>query len=151
MGHGLPMAVGMALASERSGASWKTYCLMSDGELNCGTTWESAAIAAHHELDNLILIVDANGWQAMGKPEDVLNMEPLDAKWKAFGWETIEIDGHDYAKLEMALRLKKEKKPLVIIARTTKGKGVSFMENNPKFHGTAPTPAEVQLALQELQ
>ncbi len=134
MGHGLPNAVGMALAAKRGGEKWKTYVLLSDGELDCGTTWECAAIAAHNKLDNLIVIVDSNGFQAMGTKEEVLNMEPLPDKWKAFNWNVVEIDGHDLKQIEKALVNKKKGKPLVVIARTIKGKGVSFFERKLEWH-----------------
>jgi transketolase len=134
MGHGLPHAVGMALAAKRGGEKWKAYVLMSDGELDCGTTWECAAIAAHNKLDNLIVIVDSNGFQAMGTKEEVLDMEPLPEKWKAFNWNVVEIDGHDFKQIEKALVNKAKGKPLIVIARTIKGKGVSFFERKLEWH-----------------
>ncbi len=135
MGHGLPIALGMALAAKLGKEKWKTYVLMSDGELDCGTTWECAALASHNKLNNLILIIDCNGFQAMGTKKEVLDMEPLIGKWKAFNWTVTEIDGHNYNKIIKALDLsKKTKKPLVIIARTIKGKGVSFFERKLEWH-----------------
>lgn len=134
MGHGLPFALGVALGSKLSKENWKTYVLMSDGELDCGTTWESAAIASQHNLNKLILIVDSNGFQAMGQTKNVLNMEPLTEKFKAFGWDVIEIDGHNFKQIEKALTKDSSTKPLVIIARTTKGKGVSFFEGKLEWH-----------------
>lgn len=124
MGHGLPIALGMALGAKRAGEDWKTYVLMSDGELDCGTTWETALLAAQNQVNNFAVIVDSNGFQAMGEKKDVLNMEPLADKWRAFNWDVAEIDGHDYAQIDEALsRLGKTDKPLMIIARTVKGSG----------------------------
>ena len=134
MGHGLPMGTGMALGAKRAGEAWKTYVLMSDGEMDCGTTWECALLAAHHKLDNLTVIVDYNKWQAIGRTNEVLNLEPLQDKWKAFGWEVLEIDGHDHQQIENALRQRATDKPLAIIAHTTKGKGVSEMEDKIEWH-----------------
>jgi len=136
MGHGLPIGLGMALGAKRAGDKWKTYVLMSDGEMDCGTTWESALIAAHHKLDNLIVIVDYNKLQAMGRTNEVLNIEPLVDKWKAFGWEVRKIDGHNFREIEGAIVCPPlyHEKPIVIIANTIKGKGVSFMENKVLWH-----------------
>lgn len=150
MGHGLPAAVGMALAAKRSGQDWKTYVLMSDGELDCGTTWESALIAAHQKLDNLRLIVDYNKWQAIGATNEVLNLEPLDDKWRAFGWVVVSIDGHDHAQIEKALETSPKDRPVVIIAHTIKGKGVSFMEDKLEYHYKNVSVEEYALALKEL-
>lgn len=151
MGHGLPIGVGMALGANRSGQSWKTYILLSDGEMDCGTTWESALIASHHKLDNLIAIVDYNKWQALGKTNEVLNLEPLGDKWRAFGWEVREIDGHNFVAIEHALLTPPQKEtPLVIIAHTIKGKGVSFMEDKLVYHYKSVTDEEYKLALKEL-
>jgi len=137
MGHGLPMALGMALGAKFAEEKWKTYILMSDGELDCGTTWESAALAAQHKLNNLTVIVDSNKFQAMGATDDVLDMEPLPDKWKSFNWDVIEIDGHNFEEIEQAINKSFENtrtKPLVIIARTIKGKGVSFFERKLEWH-----------------
>ncbi len=124
MGHGLPIALGMAIAAKRGGHSWKTYVLMSDGELDCGTTWECALIASQQKLDNLVVIVDCNGFQAMGTKKEILDVEPLVDKWRAFNFDVIEIDGHDYGQIEKALnRVGATQKPLIIIARTIKGSG----------------------------
>lgn len=153
MGHGLPIALGMALGAKLSGEKWKTYVLMSDGELDCGTTWECAALAAQHELNNLIVIFDCNSFQAMGMTKEVLNMEPLAYKWKAFNWDVLEIDGHNYNQIEKSLENKlreKTKKPLVIIARTTKGKGVSFFEGKLEWHYKNVDKENYTKALSEL-
>lgn len=156
MGHGLPFALGSSIASKlsknnlpRGKAGWKTYVLMSDGELNCGTTWESAMIASHYKLNNLIVIIDNNGFQAMGRTKEVIDLEPLALKWKAFGWNVVKIDGHNYAQIKKALETK-NKKPLVIIAKTTKGKGVSFFENKLEWHYKNVDLENYQKALIEL-
>jgi len=152
MGFGLPFGVGFALAKKIKKEKGKVFILMSDGEMQIGTTWESALIAAHHKLDNLFVIVDFNELQAMGFVKEILNIEPLKDKWKAFGWEVREIDGHNFEEIEKALvgpALGKDK-PVVIIARTIKGKGVSFMENNNEWHYRAPEKDEYDRAMQEL-
>ena len=149
MGHGLPVAVGMALANKRSGNPGKVYVLASDGEMDIGTTWESSLLGAHHKLDNLIVIVDKNGLQAMGKVGDILNLEPLDKKWDSFGWNVLEIDGHSFNHIEWALT-SETTLPKVIIANTIKGKGVSFMENDNAWHYRNIPDKEYQLALKEL-
>lgn len=136
MGHGLPMAVGMALAAQRAEVPWKTYVLMSDGEMDCGTTWESALIANHHRLGNLTVIVDYNKWQAIGRTNEVLRLEPFREKWEAFGFETREVDGHNFNELERAFTYPPLylDRPKVVIAHTVKGKGVSFMEDKLEWH-----------------
>lgn len=153
MGFGLPFGVGFALAKKLNNEDGKIYVLMSDGEMQIGTTWESALIAAHHKLDNLIIIVDANGLQGMGKVEDVLNIEPLADKWKAFGWEVAGINGHDFEEIQKALENipLETKKPTVIIAKTIKGKGVGFMESNNLYHYKGLSEEEYQKALAELE
>ena len=153
MGFGLPFGVGFALSKKIKKEEGKIYVLMSDGEMDCGTTWESVLIAAHHKLDNLVVIVDFNGLQAMGRVKDILNIEPLKDKWQAFGWEVREIDGHNFKEIEKALAesAPEEGKPRVIIARTIKGKGVSFMEGNNLYHYKAPSDEEYQKALKELE
>jgi transketolase len=123
MGHGLPMATGMAFGAKRAEEEWHTYVVMSDGEMDSGTTWESALFAAHHKLDNLTVIIDYNKWQAIGRTNEVLNLEPLGNKWKAFGWEVLEIDGHNYQEIEQALNHRANGKPVAIIAHTVKGSG----------------------------
>ncbi len=152
MGFGLPFGVGFALSKKIKKEKGKVFVLMSDGEMQIGSTWESALIAAHHKLDNLFVMVDANKLQAMGKVEEILNIEPLKDKWKAFGWEVREIDGHNFEEIEKSLvnPPPHEKKPMVIIARTIKGKGVSFMEGDNIWHYKAPSEGEYQRALKEL-
>ncbi|MCH8741633.1 transketolase [Patescibacteria group bacterium] len=153
MGFGLPFGVGFALAKKLKKEKGKAFVLMSDGEMQIGTTWESALIAAHHKLDNLFVIVDANELQAMGKVEEILNIEPLKDKWKAFGWEVREINGHNFEEIEKSLisSPSHKEKPIVIIAKTIKGKGVSFMEGKNLYHYKAPSEEEYQRALKELE
>lgn len=150
MGFGLPFGVGFALAKKIKKEKGRVFVLMGDGEVAIGTTWESALIAAQEKLNNLTVIIDANGLQAMGKVKDVLNIEPLKDKWKSFGWEVETIDGHNYKAVEKAITTKGKKAPKVIIAKTIKGKGVSFMEGKNIFHYKAPSDQEYQKALKEL-
>ncbi len=152
LGQGLSFAVGIALAGRLSKQDYRTHVLLGDGECNEGQVWEAAMSAAHFKLDNLVAIVDYNRLQICGWTCDVMNMEPLAPKWQSFGWNVIEIDGHDLTKVMDAFEKAKQIKgqPTVILAHTIKGKGVSFMENNADFHGKAPTPAEVEQALKEL-
>ena len=152
MGHGLPAAVGYALSKKLKGEKGNVYCLMSDGELAIGTTWESASIVAHHKLDNLVVIVDKNGLQAMGTTSEILQMEPLTKKWESFGWSIIGgIDGHSFKQLNMSLEIAKGKGgPVVLLCETVKGKGVSFMENNNEWHYRAPNKEHYEKALAEL-
>ncbi len=153
MGFGLPFGIGFALAKKLKKEKGKAFVLMSDGEMQTGTTWESALIAAHHKLDNLFVIVDKNELQAMGRVKEILNIAPLKDKWEAFGWEVREIDGHDFEDIERSLTgpASDKEKPIVIIARTIKGKGVSFMEGNNLYHYKAPSGEEYQRALKELE
>lgn len=153
LGHGLPMGIGMALAAKADQKHHRVFVIMSDGECNEGTTWESAMFAAHHKLDNIVVVVDYNGQQGLGKSKEIMNNEPFAEKWKAFGWEVKEIDGHDYEVLEKTLQsvpLHAEK-PTVIIAKTVKGKGVSFMEDQVAWHYKNPNEEQYQTALKELQ
>lgn len=153
LGHGLPMGVGMVLAAERDKKNHRVFVLMSDGECNEGTTWESALFAAHYKLDNLVVIVDYNGQQGLGKTKDIINPEPFKDKWIAFGWEAKEVNGHDFLEMEKVfqnLPLKKNK-PSIIIAKTIKGKGVSFMEENQlAWHYKNPNEEQYQSALKEI-
>jgi transketolase len=157
LGMGLSFAIGIALAAKLDSKTYRTHVLLSDGECEEGQTWEAALSAAHFrahfKLDNLTAIVDCNGMQLSGWTHDIMNLEPLTRKWQAFGWHIIDIDGHDFDQILSACqRAEKIKdKPTVIIARTIKGKGVSFMENNVTFHGNAPTPEEAKKALKELE
>lgn len=152
MGHGFAVSVGMALAKKRTGEKGKIYCIMSDGELNEGTTWESSMVAAHHKLDNLVVIIDKNEWQAMGKTEDVLKIDVPEV-FLAFGFEVFVGDGHDHEDIEATLKeidTFHDNKPTVIIANTVKGKGVSFMENHLTFHYKHVDDSDFQKAMEEL-
>jgi len=153
LGEGVSLALGMGLTARLNGSPARTYAMMGDGEIQEGQIWESAMFGAFHRVDNIVAIVDYNGIQLDGFVKDIMEVAPLAAKWRAFGWHTVEIDGHNIPVIQAAFKEASETKgkPTAIIAHTIKGKGVSFMENNPKFHGTAPTPDEVKLALQELQ
>jgi len=153
LGMGLSFAIGVALASRLDSKTYRTYVLLSDGECEEGQTWEAALSAAHFKVDNLTAIVDCNGIQLSGWTRDIMNLEPFTRKWQAFGWHIIDIAGHDFDQILSACqRAEKIKgKPTVIIARTIKGKGVSFMENNVAFHGKAPTWEEAERALKELE
>ena len=153
LGQGLSFAIGIALAGRLNSQKYRVYVLLGDGECDEGQVWEGAMAAAHFKLDNLVAIVDNNGLQIDGWNRDVMNLEPFNEKWQAFGWHVIEVGGHDFAQLISAFGKAKATrgKPTVIIAHTIKGKGVSFMENNVNFHGKAPTAAEVEIALKELE
>ena len=152
LGHGLSQSVGMALGARLSGRDFRVFNFLSDGELQEGVTWEAAMAAAHYHLGNLIALVDVNNMQADGEVAGVMTIEPVADKWRAFGWHTLEINGHDPNAVRSAFEeaAATKGKPTAIVAHTVKGKGVSFMENNPKFHGVAPTQDELKLALQEL-
>lgn len=136
LGHGLPIALGMTLAARVKGLQYKTYCVVGDGEMNEGSNWEAIMAAAHYKATNLIPIVDFNKRMIDGKVADIMSIDPLPDKWKAFGFEVIEIDGHDFNQLNDAIEkanIAKEK-PIVIIAHTIKGKGIDFMEDQTKWH-----------------
>lgn len=151
LGHGLSISVGMALAGKMDAASYRVFTLLGDGELGEGSNWEGAMAAAHYDLDNLTTIVDHNTLQITGHTRDVMSNEPLDEKWRAFGWAVQVVNGHDYAALTEALSQPAEAgKPTCVIANTTKGKGVSFMENVAKWHHGVPSEAELKQALAEL-
>lgn len=176
LGMGLSFSLGQALAARMDGRGNRVYCLLGDGDCNEGSTWEAAIGCAHHQVDNLTAIVDYNhiqndgfsdysrypntsqprrvgGWVGEeGHTVNIMSLQPLAEKWRAFGWEVLEADGHDIAALIDALEKAQavKGKPAVIIAQTVKGKGVSFMENNPAFHGKAPTPEQAEKALAEL-
>jgi transketolase len=151
LGHGLPICLGMAIAGKMDKASYRVYTLLGDGELAEGSNWEAALGAAHYRLDNLTAILDHNTLQISGHTRDVMSNEPLDEKWRAFGWTVRTVDGHDYAALTEALTAAPEPgKPTFIIANTVKGKGVSFMENVAKWHHGVPSEDELKQALSEL-
>jgi transketolase len=152
LGLGLSLAIGMGLAAKLDKRPSRTYVVLGDGEIQEGQIWEAAMFAGFQKVDNVVAIVDYNKIQLDGFVKDILDLTPLAEKWRSFDWHVIELDGHDIAALQSAFAEAAETKgkPTVIIANTIKGKGVSFMENNPKFHGTAPTPAEAVRALAEL-
>ncbi len=152
LGHGLSLATGMALAAKRDGRKYRIFALLSDGDCEEGSTWEAILFAAHHGLDNLIAIVDYNKFVSWSPVKEVLNPEPFAAKWRAFGWVVREIDGHNLDEIKKALtRVPYEAgRPSCIIANTIKGKGVSFMENEPIWHYRSPQGEEFEAALVEL-
>ncbi|MFC1927332.1 transketolase [Chloroflexota bacterium] len=153
LGMGLSFAIGIALTARLDSEAYRTYALLSDGECQEGQTWEAALAAGHFKLDNLTAMVDCNGIQLSGRTCDIMDLEPLIQKWQAFGWHVIEIDGHDFDQILSAFSEAEKTKgrPTMITARTIKGKGVSFMEDNVAFHGKAPTPEEAERALKELE
>ena len=152
LGHGLPISVGMAIAGKLDDATHRVFTLLGDGELAEGSNWEAAMAASHYKLDNLIAILDHNTLQITGHTRDVCSNEPVDEKFRAFGWAVRLVNGHDFSELTRALTAPPERdKPTCVIANTIKGKGVSFMENNVKWHHRVPTEAELQQALQELK
>lgn len=153
LGHGLSVGVGMALGAKRKGSDQHVYAIVGDGEMNEGAIWEAILFAAHFQLDNLTLIVDENGFQAMGATNDILRLGNLVEKLTAFGFTTQAVDGHDEVKLDAALSRRKHSsngKPWAIVAKTIKGKGISFMENRNSWHYTRLTPASYADALAEL-
>ncbi len=150
LGHGLPICLGMALAGKMDAAEYRVFTLLGDGELAEGSNWEAALAGAHYRLDNLVAILDHNSLQITGPTREVMSNEPLDEKWRAFGWEVRTVDGHDYAQLTAALTTPHPGKPLFVIANTVKGRGVSFMENVGKWHHGVPSDAELAQALAEL-
>ncbi|MFQ6082135.1 MAG: transketolase [Candidatus Aminicenantia bacterium] len=153
LGQGLSVANGLALALKLNGEKSKVYVLVGDGETQEGQIWEAAMTASHHKLDNLCAILDYNQMQIDDFVDAIKKLEPIAERWKAFGWETIEVDGHSFPQILNALEEadKIKDKPTIIIAKTVKGKGVSFMEYNNYFHGKAPTPVQLKKALQELE
>jgi transketolase len=152
LGHGLPVATGIAIAGQIDGAPYRTFVLTGDGELQEGSNWEAALTAGHRKLENLTLIVDRNRLQQGAGTEETAGLDPLDDKWRAFGWHVEMVDGHDYLQLlEVLSRSPKGRgKPLCVIANTTKGKGVSFMNNNVAWHHGVPTKAQYEQAMREL-
>jgi transketolase len=151
-GQGLSMGVGMALAARLDRKLYHVYVMVGDGEMDCGQTWEAAMAASHFNVANLTAIVDRNMLQLDGPTAQIMSIEPLADKWKSFGWDVTEIDGHDFKEILSALKRSKEVKgkPNVIIAHTVKGKGVSFMEGAVGFHGKAPNKEEYEQAMKEL-
>lgn len=157
LGQGLSVAQGVAMGLKHQQKPYRVFCLMGDGELQEGQVWESALSCPKFKLSNLCAIVDANGGQIDGPVSEVMPIEPLADKWKSFGWEVLEINGHDHAQIIKAFETFEQKrssnstKPFLIIARTVKGKGVSFMEGKIEWHGVAPKPEEKQKAIAELR
>jgi transketolase len=153
LGHGLSIACGMALAGKRDERPYRVFTLLSDGECDEGSTWEAVLFAPHHRLDNLVAIVDYNKIQSLGTVKEVLDLDPLAAKWEAFGWAVREIDGHNFDQVESALKgiPFEPGRPSCIIAHTVKGKGVSFMENKLLWHYRSPDEQELRRALAELE
>ena len=152
LGQGLSFGIGVALAARLDKRGYQAYVLLGDGECEEGQVWEAAMFAPHFQMDNLTAIVDNNGLQLDGRCCDIMGIEPLADKWRAFNWHVIEINGHDMSQILQALKEARQikQRPTAIIAHTVKGKGVSFMENNVDFHGKAPTPQEAEIALKEL-
>ena len=152
LGQGISQAIGVALAGKLERAPWRVICLMSDGEQQEGQVWEALMFASNYKLNNLTAIVDRNKIQIDGYTEEVMPLEPLKEKYEAFGWHVLEINGHDLVEIIEAFSKAKTiyEQPTIIIAHTIPGKGVSFMENLPEWHGKAPTPEEAEKALEEL-
>ena len=152
LGQGISAACGMAKAAKLTGGEWRVYTVRGDGEIQEGQVWEAAMFASHYQLDNLCVLVDNNGLQIDGNIKDVMSPYPIDEKFKAFGFHVINIDGHDFDQIEAALNEARSVKgqPTAIIAKTVKGKGVSFMENQASWHGTAPNDEQYRQAMEEL-
>lgn len=153
LGHGLPFGVGKSLAAKRLHADWRTFVLLSDGEMDEGSNWEALMFAAHHKLDNLVAIIDYNKLQSLTTVEETLRLEPLVEKLRAFGWAVKEVDGHDHVSLRETLCSVpwEQGKPSVLVAHTVKGKGVSFMENQVVWHYRNPSQEQLNQALAELE
>jgi transketolase len=151
LGHGLPYAVGRALAEKINKKNKKIYVLISDGELNEGTTWESLLFASFHKLDNLIIIIDYNKIQSLDYTKNILKLEPIDKKLISFGCKVIRINGHSFSQLYKSLSFNNKNKPLIIICDTIKGKGISFMENSILWHYKSPSNDELKKAIEELK
>jgi transketolase len=150
LGHGFPVAVGHALAAQLQGSPRRTFVVLGDGELQEGSNWEAAMTAAHYGLSSLTAIVDRNGLQQGARTEETKQLEPLADKWRSFGFEVREIDGHDFEQLLAAIGPSGTDRPVCVIAKTTKGKGVSFMEDRAEWHHKVPSAEQVQIALEEL-
>ena len=152
LGQGVSAANGMAAAAKLNAESWRVYAAAGDGELEEGQVWEAAMFAAQNKLDNLILFIDNNGLQIDGDITKVMNPMPIDEKYRSFGWHTITINGHDFREMEAAVAEAKQitGRPTAVICKTVKGKGVSYMENNPDWHGKAPNAEQYEIAIQEL-
>ncbi|MES2619225.1 MAG: transketolase [Bacteroidota bacterium] len=153
LGHALSVACGISLAGKRNNNNFRVYCLVSDGELDEGSNWEAILFAPHHQLSNLTLIVDYNKIQSFGTIDEVLKLDPLHKKFEAFGWRTLEIDGHNHDQINSSLARAKDEteKPTVIIAHTIKGKGINFMENKLLWHYRSPSAEEFAEAIKQLE
>ena len=153
LGQGLSVSVGMSIAGKLDNKDYRVYCVLGDGEIEEGQIWEAAMSASHYKLDNLCVIVDNNNLQIDGEIGNVINPYPINKKFESFGFNVIEINGHDFNEIENALNEAKvcKGKPTVIIAKTVKGKGISFMENKPEWHGKAPNEEQFNLAMKELE
>ena len=152
LGQGISAACGMAIAAKKTGKSYRVYAIIGDGEIEEGQVWEAAMFAAHYKLDNLMVFLDLNGLQIDGKTDDVMSSAPADEKFKAFGWNVINIDGHSFEDIEKATKLARETKgkPTIAVCHTIKGKGVSYMENQVSWHGTAPNDEQYAQGIAEL-
>lgn len=150
LGHGLSFAVGIALACKQDRKDNQVYVLLGDGECQEGSVWESVMSAAHHRLDNLVIIIDYNGLQAMDSIKKIMSIDSFSKRFSAFGFDTEDIDGHDYSAIKQALQKRTEGKPRAVIAHTVKGKGISFMENVPLWHYRIPNKEEMEIALRDL-
>lgn len=151
LGHALSVAVGVALAGKRQNKTWRTFCIVSDGELDEGSNWEAILMAPHLKLDRLCLIVDYNKIQSFGRTNEIVNLEPLHAKFTSFNWNVIEIDGHAHDQLVTAFKSVTHDRPTVVIAHTIKGKGVSFMEDQLEWHYKSPSEQQYLAAIGELE
>ena len=151
LAHGLPIGVGMAMARKRLNKDGRIYILTSDGECQEGSTWESLLIANHHKLNNITMIIDKNGFQALDKTEDILSLGDLEKKIGVFGWQTATVNGHSFQELIPALSFQPKNAPYAVIANTIKGKGVSYMENNPMWHGRKVDAETLKEAYKELE
>lgn len=153
LGQGLSAANGMAIAGKLNNKDYTVYTILGDGEIQEGQIWEAAMTSSHYKLDNVVAFVDYNGLQIDGSNEEVMNVSPIDKKFEAFGWDVKVVDGHDFEEISKAIDKAKEVKgrPSVIIAKTIKGKGISFMENNVAWHGSAPNSEQMEQALSELE
>ncbi|MDR1774750.1 MAG: transketolase [Clostridioides sp.] len=152
LGQGFSAACGMAMAAKMDNAPWNVYAILGDGEIQEGIVWEAAMSAAHYKLDNMIVFLDNNGLQIDGNNKDVMNLGSIEKKFNAFGWNVIEINGHDYDQIFASLDMAKStiEKPTIIISKTVKGKGVSFMEGEAGWHGSAPNDEQYEQAMEEL-
>ncbi len=152
LGNGLSIGIGMAMAAKTNNQDYRVYVMLGDGEIQEGVVWEAAMTAAHYKIDNIIAIIDDNGLQVDGYTNDIMNVSPIADKWKAFGWNVIEIDGHDMEQiLDAFANAERIGEPVVIVAKTVKGKGVSFMENICEWHGMAPDKKQTTIAIEELE